>query len=243
MLRAVIFDFDGVIADSHPIHEIAWKTLLIEQGLDPAGLSMDFILAGRPRNEILRHYLGDLPERTLESLGRRKDELYSRSSASLMPMPGLLKLLDRLDAHGITRAVAASAGKRRTLETLRRFGIAGRFAAVVTGEDVRMQKPNPDIFELAAAKLGVSPAEAMVIEDSVAGIQAAKAAGMKCVGYAGVRRRAELLRAGADDVIAEFQPGCVDGFARMFQPNGARFRCSARSAPAAPRSQDTRGDI
>ncbi|MFY9531090.1 MAG: HAD family phosphatase [Candidatus Acidiferrales bacterium] len=227
MLRAVIFDLDGVIADSHPIHEITWKTLLTEQGLDPNRLSMNFILAGRPRNEILRHYLGDLPASTLESLGRRKDELYSMSAASLMPIPGLLKLLDRLDICGIAKAVATSAGRRRTLETLGRIGIADRFAAVVTGEDVRAQKPNPDIFELGLARLGVSPAEAMAIEDSVAGIQAARAAGMKCVGYAESGRRAELLRAGADEVILEFEPDCVDSFERMFQTNGARFGCSA----------------
>jgi beta-phosphoglucomutase len=227
MLRAVIFDLDGVIADSHPIHEITWKTLLTEQGLDPNRLSMNFILAGRPRNEILRHYLGDLPASTLESLGCRKDELYSISAASLMPIPGLLKLLDRLDMRGIAKGVATSAGRRRTLETLGRIGISDRFAAVVTGEDVRAQKPNPDIFELTLARLGVSPAQAVAIEDSVAGIEAARAAGMKCVGYAESGRRAELLRAGADQVISEFEPDCVDGFERMFQTNGARLRCSA----------------
>jgi beta-phosphoglucomutase len=227
MLRAVIFDLDGVIADSHPIHAITWKALLTEQGLDPERLSLDFILAGRPRNEILRHYLGELPTGTLESLGRRKDELYSMSAACLLPMPGLLDFLGRLESRGIAKAVATSAGKRRTLETLRRIGIADRFAAVVTGEDVRVQKPSPDIFELAVTKLRVLPVETIAIEDSVAGIQAARAAGMKCVGYAGPDRRAELLAAGADEVISEFALHCVESFERMFRTNGARLRCSA----------------
>src|ERR1700737_3020313 len=103
MLRAVIFDLDGVIADSHLMHEVAWKAVLGEQGLDTDRLSMDFILAGRPRNEILRHYLGDLPECVIESLGRRKDELYFQSAEKLMPMPGLLQLLGQLEGHGISK--------------------------------------------------------------------------------------------------------------------------------------------
>jgi HAD superfamily hydrolase (TIGR01509 family) len=227
MLRCVIFDLDGVIADSHPIHESAWRKLLAEQGLDPRGLSMEFILAGRPRNEILRHYLGELPAETLEALGRRKDALYAESAGSLAPMPGLLPLLGQLAERAIPAAVATSAGKRRTMETLERFGISSYFAAVVTGEDVRLQKPHPQIFELAAARLGVSPGEALVIEDSVAGVQAARRAGMRCVGYAEPRRWPELTQAGADEVISEFAPGSVARFERLFHESKAQARCGA----------------
>jgi HAD superfamily hydrolase (TIGR01509 family) len=227
MLRCVIFDLDGVIADSHPVHESAWRKLLAEQGLDPRGLSMEFILAGRPRNEILRHYLGELPPETLEAHGRRKDALYAESAGSLSPMPGLLPLLEQLAERRIPAAVATSAGKRRTLETLERFGISSYFAAVVTGEDVRLQKPHPQIFELAAARLGVSPGEALVIEDSVAGVQAARRAGMRCVGYAEPRRWPELTQAGADEVISEFVPGCLARFERLFHESEAQARCGA----------------
>jgi beta-phosphoglucomutase len=227
MLRAVIFDLDGVIADSHLMHEVAWKAVLGEQGLDTDRLPMDFILAGRPRNEILRHYLGDLPECVIESLGRRKDELYFQSADKLMPMPGLLQLLGQLEGRGISKGVATSAGRRRTWDTLSRFEIADRFAAVVTGEDVRLQKPHPQILELAAAKMGVLPAEALVIEDSVAGVQAARAGGMECVGYAESRRGPELLQAGASDVISEFGFHCVERFEGLFQHSQSRSRCPA----------------
>src|SRR6266478_8847191 len=76
-LKAVIFDLDGVVADSHPIHEAAWKTLLVEQGLDSETINLDFLYAGHPRREILQHYLGFIAVPEMERLGRRKDELYA----------------------------------------------------------------------------------------------------------------------------------------------------------------------
>src|ERR1700690_3534063 len=89
MLKAVIFDLDGVIADSHPIHEAAWKTLFAEQGLDPEKMNLDFLYAGQPRGEIFRHFFGSLPEAKSEQLSRRKDELYTALGAGLKPKPGL----------------------------------------------------------------------------------------------------------------------------------------------------------
>lgn len=219
-LAAVILDLDGVIADSHPLHEQAWKTLLTEQGRDPAGINLDFLYAGRPRREILRHYLGALPDEQIESLGRRKDELYARLAPTLRPKPGLLRLLDELEAAGIVLALATCAGRKRTEDTLRQFGITQRFAAVVTGEDASRSKPTPEIFLLAAAKLGVKPDQSLVIEDSLAGIEAARAAGMKCVAYVPSARLAEFADAGADCVITDFPQPAVELFLRLMEGDG-----------------------
>src|SRR4051812_24937936 len=101
MLKAIIFDLDGVIADSHPLHHAAWKTLLSEQGRNVNDTEMDFILAGRQRGEILRHYFGELSEEKIATLGRRKDELYQGRAHLLAPMPGLNMLLGELEAAGI----------------------------------------------------------------------------------------------------------------------------------------------
>src|SRR5438445_10364598 len=76
-LSAVIFDLDGVVADSHPIHEAAWKTLLVEQGIDSASLNLGFLYAGHPRRQMLRHYLGSMAPSEMGRLGRRKDDLYA----------------------------------------------------------------------------------------------------------------------------------------------------------------------
>jgi HAD superfamily hydrolase (TIGR01509 family) len=222
MLKAVIFDLDGVVADSHPIHEAAWKTLLAEQGIAPASINVDFLYAGHPRREILLHYLGDLSEALVERLGRRKDELYVLAAEKLAPKPGIRRVLGELHAAGIFLALATSAGRARTEETLAKFGVAGGFSAVVTGNDVSAAKPAPDIFLLAAAKLGVAPEESVVVEDSVAGVQAARAAGMKCVGFALPKHAASLREVSADDVIAEFPEDAVRYFQNLVNRNSLR---------------------
>jgi len=204
MLKAVIFDLDGVVADSHPIHEAAWRTLLVEQGMDSKTLNLDFLYAGRPRGEILRHYLGDIGVSEIERLGRRKDELYGIAAHELITKPGVSRVLSQLNAEGILCALATSAGRARVLESLEWFGITKYFSVVITGEQVRSAKPSPEIFVLTAAKLGVEAKFCVVVEDSVAGVQAARAAGMKCAGYAHVERQAELKKAGADDLISVF---------------------------------------
>ena len=213
MLKAVIFDLDGVIADSHPIHEAAWKTLFGEQGFDPEKMNLDFLYAGQPRGEIFRHFLGELNEAKFEQLSRRKDELYTALVGTLKPKPGLVRVLGELAAAGIAMAVGTSAQRRRTLETLEHFGIAGRFGAVVTGDDVGATKPAPEIFLRAAELIGAAPVNTVVVEDSFIGIEAARAAGMKCVGYAPAERIEELRSSGPDDTILEFPPRAAEYFA------------------------------
>jgi beta-phosphoglucomutase len=213
MLKAVIFDLDGVIADSHPIHEAAWKTLFAEQGFDPEKMNLDFLYAGQPRGEIFRHFLGELPEAKFEQLSRRKDELYTALVGTLKPKPGLVRVLGELATAGIAMAVGTSAQRRRTLETLDHFGIASRFGAVVTGDDVGATKPAPEIFLRAAELVGAAPVNTVVVEDSFVGIEAARAAGMKCVGYAPAERIEELRKAAADDTILEFPPRAAEYFA------------------------------
>jgi beta-phosphoglucomutase family hydrolase len=216
-LRAVIFDLDGVVANTHPIHLQAWKAFLAEQGLNLPDVDLNFLYAGRARNDILHYYLGPLEDLKLDSLGRRKDELYQSLVFQLQPEPELLRVLDELDSAGIPFALATSAGRVRTMETLQKFQLADRFAAVVTGQDVRVTKPAPEIFLLAASQLGVAPQECLVVEDSPAGVEAAHAAAMKCLGYAPPERVSDLLVAAADDVVSHFPRPAPAYFARLFE--------------------------
>ena len=149
-LKAVIFDLDGVVADSHPIHEAAWKTLLVEQGIDSASLNLDFLYAGHPRREILRHYLGSIEPSEMERLGRRKDDLYAIARNKLNAKPGIPRVLSQLNADGILCALATSAGRVRAHESLEHLGITKHFSVIVAGEEPGAPKPAPDIFLLAA---------------------------------------------------------------------------------------------
>jgi len=212
MLKAVIFDLDGVVADSHPIHEMAWKALLTEAGFKPEGIDVAFLYAGHPRREILKHYLGELTDAEILHWGRRKDELYELSAKKLQAKPGIPQVLAQLNEAGLACALATSAGRRRTIESLHHLGLAKHFSVVVTGEDVRNAKPAPDIFLLTAKKLSVEPNSCVVVEDSVAGVQAAIACGMKCIGFASAKHCEELSNALADDVISEFPRDAVSYF-------------------------------
>lgn len=209
MLKAVIFDLDGVVADSHPIHEVAWKSLLAEAGLNRSAINVDFLYAGHPRREILKHYLGVLSDSEIQHWGRRKDELYELAAKNLQAKPGIPRALSQLRDAGIRCALATSAGRKRTLESLLVLGLSEYFSIVITGDDVNSPKPAPDIFLLAAEKLMVKPQDAVVVEDSVAGVQAAVAGGLKCLGYTSAERTDELRRAGADVVVAEFPKDAV----------------------------------
>ena len=231
MLKAVIFDLDGVVADSHPIHEAAWKTLLVEKGLDSATLNLDFLYAGRPRREILRHYLGPIKSAEMERLGRRKDELYAMAAHELKTKPGIPRVLLELTSAGILRALATSAGRVRAHESLEQFGIAKDFSVIVTGEDATAAKPAPEIFLLAAKKLDVTTKECVVVEDSAAGVLAARAAGMKCVGYALPRFAAALMESGADDVISDFPEDAPTYFKNLVSANGLRRPALQHGSP------------
>ncbi|HLK04723.1 MAG TPA: HAD family phosphatase [Candidatus Acidoferrum sp.] len=239
MLKAVIFDLDGVVADSHPIHEAAWKTLFTEAGLSRETINVDFLYAGHPRREILKHYLGSLSDAELQRWGRRKDELYELAALQLQAKPGIPRVLAQLKAAGIACALATSAGRRRSLESLELLGLNEYFPVVITGDDVHKPKPAPDIFLLAAEKLNVQPENCVVVEDSVAGVRAAVAAGMKCAGFTSPERADELRRAGADDVISDFSEDAVRYFgALLASANSTEF--SGISAQATSLRRDVR---
>jgi beta-phosphoglucomutase family hydrolase len=204
MFSAVIFDLDGVVADTHPVHKRAWRQLLTELGHAVSEEDLDFVLEGRRRDEILRFFLGDLSDEQVVHYGHRKDSIVRSSSHEVRVLPGIVSFLEQLERQKLPTAVATSAGRCRTQFLLGLLGLVGRFSVVVTGEDVEFGKPHPAIFLLAAKRLQVHPESILVVEDSPAGVQAAKAAGMKCLGIASGPRSQRLIDAGADQVCIGF---------------------------------------
>jgi beta-phosphoglucomutase len=231
VLKAVLFDLDGVVADSHPVHEVAWKGLFAEQGLDADNLNLDYLYAGHPRREIMTHYLGALDAKRFEHLSQRKDYFYAQAASRLTAKSGIPGAIMQLRAAGIACALATSAARDRTFETLERLHLQDAFAAVVVGSDVEIAKPAPDIFLLAASKLNVAPQSCVVVEDSVAGVQAALRAGMICAGFALPNRTEELWQAGAKVVFTAVPVNAVNYF-RKLQRNVVAGQSAAESQPA-----------
>ncbi len=203
-IRAVVFDMDGVLINSHPAHLAAWRSLLFSLGNKVPEDKLAYILEGRPRNEILRHFLGDLPERDLQEYGKQKDEIFRRMEHQIDAIPGVIEFLQTLHASGIARAVATSASEIRTFSTIERMGLAEHFEAVITAGDVTAGKPDPAVYRLACERLNVPPSQAMAFDDAPAGIQSARLAGMRCIGVSSNGLSRQLLENGAERVIPDF---------------------------------------
>lgn len=216
MLGGVIFDFDGVIVDSHSTHIQSWKIFLHSKGKAVSDEELSFVQEGAKREEILRHFLGELTPEQIASYGAEKGRLFQGSAGELKLIPGFPDFLSQLDAMGLPSAVASSGSRARVEQALKTFKIRNRFRAVMTAEDVGRGKPDPALFLLAAQALQVEPSRILVCEDAVAGVVAAKSARMKCIGIAANGRESMLKGAGADLVVNDFSHTSLDDVTRLF---------------------------
>jgi beta-phosphoglucomutase len=216
MLAGMIFDFDGVIVDSHPVHMHAWKALFAAMGKAVGDAELSFVTEGAKREEILRRFLGDLTPEQIELYGAEKERLYQAHASELKLVQGFAEFLQQTLAAGVPLAIATSGSRRRVERTLDAFGLLKRFHAIVTAEDVARGKPDPALFYLAASRLGVAADQILVCEDAVAGVAAARNAGMKCMAVAANGRRKLLQEAGADLVIEDFTQTGLDDARRLF---------------------------
>lgn len=179
-LAAVVLDMDGLMLDTEPIYRAAWQQAARELGYeldDRAYLN----LVGR-RNEdseraLVRHFGARFP---LAQFRSRWPELWHShiNDAGIPVKKGLLELLTFVEGHHLPIAVATSSDRAYTETTLRHAGLLERFGVIVTGEQVALGKPAPDIYLEAARRLGVDPTQSVALEDSDAGILAASRAGM-----------------------------------------------------------------
>ena len=187
---------DGVIADTAACHLQAWQRLWAEQGV--AFTAEQFRCTfGQRTTEIIRGILGpDVPAEEVCALGERK-EAYCREllRRQVHVLPGVRELLAALEQAGFHQALASSAPRQNVELILEALDIGRYFSAVVSEADVTLGKPNPQIFLVAATRLGVEPRRCLVIEDAVAGVQAAKSAGMRCLAVTTTHPGARLTAA------------------------------------------------
>jgi len=180
--EAVLWDMDGVIADTADYHYGAWRDVLGERGV--AFNKEDFMRHfGRRHDTIIKFALGDkLSKEEVDAIAGKKQVLYrQRISENVVPLPGAIELIKSLNENRIKTALATSAVLKNIDVILEGLGIQDSFQAIAYGTEVDEGKPSPQIFQLAASRLGVRPADCVVIEDAIAGVAAAKRAGMKCV--------------------------------------------------------------
>lgn len=182
-IKALVFDFDGLIVDTEvPIFR-AWQRIYREHGQDlPLEQWLTIIgTASGPFDPVI-----DLAEKTGAKLDEQElkalEVLYYQEATALQQLlPGVIDYLVAARQLGLKTAVASSSTRKWVMDHLNRFGIGGRFDAIICREDVKRTKPDPDLYLTALQRLGVQPAEAIAFEDSSNGIHAAKAAGLFCV--------------------------------------------------------------
>jgi HAD superfamily hydrolase (TIGR01509 family) len=181
-MKAVVFDMDGVLADTEPLHYEAAREVLVACGREYTW-SMNREFFGRTTRDLFETLSARL------ELARPIDEYIAEYDAAVLrrlarPLPasdGLDWLLGELAAHGCPVALASSSQRGWIAATLSSLGLSGRFDPIVSGDEVERSKPDPEIFLLAAERLGLAPTDCVVVEDSPAGLEAARAAEMHVI--------------------------------------------------------------
>jgi beta-phosphoglucomutase family hydrolase len=182
--RAVLWDMDGTLVDSAEYHWQAWRDTMAHEG-SPITHEQFLATFGQRNDSILRQWLGEkITPESIQRIGDAKEELYRRQvrQTGIAPLPGSLDWVRSLHRQGWGQAIA-SAAPRANIETILDVLKAGPcFEAIVSADDVHRGKPDPEVFLVAATKLGVRPERCVVVEDALHGIEAARAAGMRSVG-------------------------------------------------------------
>jgi HAD superfamily hydrolase (TIGR01509 family) len=206
--KAVIFDMDGVLADTEPIYMGINRDLLSMLGVTLPSehlLAYVGIPAKRMWTELRSRFELQQPLSELIRLEKDRQVQHLRGMKQIPEFPGARQLLEELRQMGIAMAVGSSSSREIVELVLSKVAIRHFFTATVSGEDVSRGKPAPDIFLRAAERLEVESQECVVIEDSPPGVEGAKNAGMLCVGFANAHS-GKLDLTGADLILYDFSP-------------------------------------
>lgn len=209
--EAVIFDMDGVISDSEYVNILAKHKLLQSLGIEVdwnyhdqfLGTTYEFMWEKMKEEFHLPEEVSDY----VQAAESQRDKLILRDG--LRPIPGVVELIQRLYRAGIPMAVASSSSKRNIISNLSMLGIYRYFQEIISGEECKNGRLDSEIFLKAASMLRKEPENCVVIEDSIHGVQAAKTAGMKCIGFANPKA-ADLDFSLADLVVSDFNTLTVE---------------------------------
>ena len=218
MLKAVLFDMDGVIVDTEPLHHKAYKMMFDDVGIEVSD-AMYRSFTGQSTRGICE-FLCNHFELTLEPivLEKGKRAHFTKlffEDPDLQLLEGVEDLIKNYHANGLTLVLASSASMFTINNVMKRFNLDPYFKDKLSGADLKASKPHPEIFIKAAKAAGVSNSECFVIEDSTNGIIAAKEADIFCVAYKSVHSKDQDYKR-ADMLISDYQDICFDKIKSSF---------------------------
>lgn len=204
MLTAVLFDLDGTLANTDPLHYQNWQEILRDYGLEIDETFYKARISGRLNPLIVQDLLPQLSFEAGQQLADYKEARFREIGLSLTPLAGLLDLLAWIDTQGLKKAVVTNAPRENVKFLLEVLKLTDSFDTVVIAEEATAGKPDPAPYKLALHQLGISPEEAIAFEDSCSGIHAAVGAGIYTIGVASTHDPKVLLEAGAAMMIPDF---------------------------------------
>lgn len=205
MLSAILFDLDGTLVHSDPIHFTAWQNVLQKFNLV---IDLEFYrrkISGRTNAAIIRDILPELSPEEAERLAEAKEIEFRNLCRQLAPLPGLSDLLSWTKQHNLKQAIVTNAPPANAQFFLEKLNLTDSFPVVVLAEDAPPGKPHPAPYLLALQRLGVKNSEAIVFEDSPSGIQAAIQAGIYTIGVTSTHSASTLLDMGVAMTINDFR--------------------------------------
>ena len=203
LTKAVLWDLDGTVVDSEEYHWIAWRDTLAAEGVTIT--RRQFLESfGQKNDRILGNWLAGTPAAdTITRIGDAKEAEYRRLAVArgLAPLPGVVDWLLRLRNAGWRQAIASSAPRLNVEVVLQALALQDYFDAISSAEDVTAGKPDPQVFLAAATRLSVPASRCVVVEDAAAGVEAARRAGMRCVGVSRTRLEQADVSVGSLDEL------------------------------------------
>lgn len=204
-IEALLFDLDGTLVHTDPLHLVAMRGVLEEEGLAIDDAIFHAHVSGQPNDAIGRHFFPERSGTEHRAFIERKEARFRELAGTLSPLAGVTAFIDRARAHCLRIALVTNAPRINVAHMLEAIGLADRFEAIVYGDELERGKPDPLPYRRALEDFGLTPDRAIAFEDSLPGLTAAKAAGLFCVGITTSRSATELLAAGADLAAPDFE--------------------------------------
>ncbi len=212
--RAVLWDMDGTLINSEELHWISWRTTMANEGI---AITREQFLAsfGQRNDSILPRWLGAAAtSERIERISKAKEELYRDlvRTKGMSPEPGVARWLHQLHKEGWLQAIASAAPRANIDVVLDALSAGQIFQGIVSADDVHRGKPDPEVYLIAAARVGASPDRCIVVEDAAAGVEGARRAGMRSIG---ISHNGKHLP--ADVVVTSLELLDSDAFERLLQ--------------------------